>query len=376
MTPPDPERFSLKDQLFNRPKVEALAARLRAAHRRFKAKEFSESVLADFPHLELKQRITRIRVGLEEYLPGDYTRAVGILLDALPEPCDPDRGDEDFGEFIYAPIADYVAARGCTDSRLIFSLGALREITTRCSAEYAIRPFINAFPDQTLAMLRQWTDDPHYHVRRLVSEGTRPKLPWAPAITIRWEQVKPLLEKLHDDPTRFVTRSVANHLNDWSKSHPEMVLDFLAARRGRQRAEESAYITRHALRTLSRHGHPGALRVLGIDPAADVEVRWLAHSRRVHLGGAMEFSVEICARRDVEVMIDYRIGFQGAKGSGLRHKIFKLTRLRLTAGEPKRISKSHVLKPMSTRALYPGPHSLALQINGKLLPAREFVLVM
>jgi len=369
-------RFSLKDQLFNSTKIEALAGRLRAVYPHFQAQAFTQACVEGFPERELKARIGWIRAQLRAFLPQDYRTAVAILLKALPEPCNPDLSDDDFGDFIYAPFSDFVAVYGCTSADLVFSLSAIQTITTRFSAEDAIRAFIKAFPAETLATLADWSQAEHYHVRRLVSEGTRPKLPWAQAIPIRWEQAEPLLSRLYTDPTRFVTRSVANHLNDWSKSHPKQVIATLKRwqQQAKQAPAEMAFITRHALRTLSRQGQTEALALLGFAPAT-LELNDWWHSPQVKLGEALAFEFTLSVAQDTELMIDYQMGFQAAKGGPLRLKVFKLKQLKLKAGEPVALSKRHVLKAMTTRALYPGTHSLALQINGRVFPAQTFELV-
>lgn len=370
------ERFSLKDHLFNPAKVQDLAIRLEAVHPSFQTQAFTQACVKGFPERELKARIGWIREQLRAFLPDDYRAAVAILLQALPAPCNPELSDDDFGSFSYAPFSDFVAVYGCCQTDLAYSLAALKEITTRFSAEDAIRAFIKAFPAETFATLADWSQDSHYHVRRLVSEGTRPKLPWAPAIPIRWEQAEPLLTALHADRTRFVTRSVANHLNDWSKSHPDEVIRTLKSwqRQAKQTPAEMDFITRHALRTLSRQGHAKALALLGFAPAT-VSLHDWQHSTQVRLGEALEFACSLFVEQDTVLMIDYQIGFQAARGGPLRTKVFKLKQAQLEAGQTLKIAKRHVLKPMTTRALYPGTHSLALQINGQLYPLQSFELL-
>ncbi len=215
----------LKDQLFTPEKVGALAQRIELVHPAFLRDEFVSSVLERFPELELKGRISWMAECLEGYLPRDFRHAVGILLQSLPAPADPTLTDGDFGDFVYAPYSEYVARGGCSAADLEFSLAALRETTTRFSAEFAIRPFLDAFPGKVLATLLTWTDDEHYHVRRLCSEGTRPRLPWAKNLTLPYDAGIPILDRLFADPTRYVIRSVANHVNDISKKDPDLALD-------------------------------------------------------------------------------------------------------------------------------------------------------
>lgn len=220
-------RLPLKDQLFTREKVELIAGEIKHVDSAFQADEFVTMVVAQFPELELKARIAWIATCLERHLPRDFREAASALVRSLPAPAHPALSDGDFGDFIYAPYVEFVAQHGCTAEDLEFSLAMLREVTTRFSAEFAIRPFLDAFPDQVLTTLLAWTNDQHYHVRRLCSEGTRPRLPWARNLTLPYDVGIPILDRLFADTTRYVTRSVANHLNDVSKKNPELALDTL-----------------------------------------------------------------------------------------------------------------------------------------------------
>ena len=221
------EKFSLKDELFNASKVEKIALELESVYAEFETESFVQDVVAKFPELELKERIYHIRDMFKKYLPDDYVEATTILLNALPPELDNSKTDDDFGDFIYAPYSEYVTTYGCCDAHLDFSLEALKEMTKRFSVEYAIRDFINHYPDETLAMLEACAMSENYHQRRLASEGLRPKLPWAKKLTI--DHTLPLrhLECLYADNTRYVTRSVANHLNDIAKIDAPLVVETL-----------------------------------------------------------------------------------------------------------------------------------------------------
>ncbi len=267
-------KFSLKDSLFNRTKVEKIASEIHTVFPDFDRVGFVSQTVGKFPELELKARISWIADSLTSFLPTDFRAAVGILLAALPPACDPTLRDDDFGDFIYAPYSEFVVRHGCTTSDLDFSLQALKAITTRFSAEDAIRYFINAFPSETMGVLSVWAQDAHYHVRRLASEGTRPKLPWSQKIVLNPGAAAPILDTLFSDSTRFVTRSVANHLNDISKTDPDFVLAKLAEWRdsGKQSDKEMAYIVTHSLRTLIKQGHEETLSFLGFVSGTEVDV--------------------------------------------------------------------------------------------------------
>ena len=367
----------LKDILFNRAKVEQIASEIGRVYPSFKAREFVREVVSKFADLELKARISWIAECLKKYLPSDYIKAVKILIRALPEPNDSELSDGDFGDFIYAPYADFVANNGCTKKYLKVSLQALYEITQRFSVESAIRNFINAFPKETLKELLIWSKDSHYHVRRLSSEGTRPKLPWAQKIAISVAEPLMILDKLFSDKTRFVTRSVANHINDISKIDPEFAISTLIKWRksGKQKENEMDYIIRHALRTLIKVGNPEAMKLLGFDHAPRVSVSKFFVEEKVKMNTAVEFSFSITSKVDTAVIVDYIIYFQNKVGKLGSKKVFKLKKLSLVKNKTEAITKRHMFrKNMTTRTLYPGKHEIELQINGKVFAKSTFFL--
>ncbi len=372
-----PEKFLLKDHLFNQTKILRLAGEIHHVHPSFRKNDFVQEVIKRFPELELKARITWIAECLKKYLPVDFKKAVAIIVKALPPPNNPEFTDNDFGDFIYAPYAEYVAKYGCTKEYLTLSLDTLREITQRFSAEDAIRYFINRFPRETLQTLLQWTNDPHYHVRRLCTEGTRPKLPWSQKLNIPVHAPLPILDKLFSDNTRYVTRSVANHVNDISKTDPELVIQTLEKwqHSGKQKPKEMEYIVRHALRTLIKQGNSKAMELLGLSPDHEVSISKLVVPKKVKMNTALEFSFSVQAEKDTRMIIDYILHFQNKLGKLAGKKIFKLTNLTFTDNKPVTISKRHMLREhMTTRTLYPGVHEVEIQINGKRMARKAFLL--
>jgi 3-methyladenine DNA glycosylase AlkC len=371
------EKILLKDLLFNREKVARIASEIHRAYSFFGEKDFVRDVVARLPELELKARISWIAECLKSHLPDDYPRAVAILLDALPAPNNPDLSDGDFGDFIYAPYAEYVARNGCTRPHLRMSLGALRAITQRFSVEDAIRYFFNGFPQETLKELSSWTADAHYHVRRLCSEGTRPRLPWSQKINVPIAAPLPILDRLFSDRTRFVTRSVANHLNDISRTDPALTMDTLRKWRtsGKQSPDEMDYILRHALRTLVKQGNPKAMHMLGYAHGARVNMSRLLVPKQVRMNTTLDFSFSLKALEDTNIIVDYTIYFQNKSGKLGSRKVFKLAKLALAKNKPATVAKRHMLRErMTTRTLYPGKHELEIQVNGKPLARRPFRL--
>ncbi|MCF6305766.1 MAG: DNA alkylation repair protein [Rhodobacteraceae bacterium] len=366
--------YSLKDQLFNVDKIRYLSGLFEAADAGFDGAKFQDSVMAQLPALELKARISMIAEVLEQHLSSDFETAAAQILAALPPELDPTRTDDDFGDFIMAPLGAFVSNNGL--DHLPLSLGLLREMTKRFSVEFDIRYFLNAHPVATMAALKQWAKDPNYHVRRLVSEGTRPTLPWGKKICIAVHEPLELLDVLHHDKARFVTRSVANHLNDIAKKDPELVITTLKrwAKLGKQDTAELDWMTRHALRTLVKKGDLAALELLGYRAAPEITVSEIQGPDGLEIGEVGTFDFTITAARDEKLMIDYVVDFIKKNGSS-RPRVFKLKKLEIKAGERIELSKNHrFLKDATTFTHYPGPHCMWLQINGQKHGLCEFEL--
>ncbi|WP_170759643.1 hypothetical protein [Ruegeria lacuscaerulensis] len=367
------QNFSLKDQLFNAEKTHYLAGLFAEAEPSFDAQAFQEQVMSRLLDLELKERMAWIAECLQKAVPGDLPTVAPVLLRALPPPLDPNRTDDDFGDFIFASLGDWVVAVGLEHPDL--ALDVIEELTQRFSMEWAIRPFLNRYPDHVLARMEGWCGHASYHVRRLVSESTRPRLPWGQAVGLDLTDPLPLLDRLHSDRTRYVTRSVANHLNDITQKNPELVLDLLQdwERSARQDQEELRWMTAHTLRGLVKSGHPRAMKILGYDPDVPVavSVRLKGDAR---IGEALEFNVELNGVGAQPVLVDYIIHFQrpGGKTSA---KVHKLKQASLRDGKLS-LRKKHKLKgDATTFKLVPGTHRLEIQVNGCIRAGIEFELL-
>jgi 3-methyladenine DNA glycosylase AlkC len=286
-----------------------------------------------------------------------------------------ERDDDPYG-FAAWPVIDFVGKHGLSHPRE--SLDALRRLTPLFSAEFAIRPFLVHHEALTMTRLRKWTRDGDEHVRRLVSEGTRPRLPWGERLAKLQRDPTPvlrLLERLKDDRAEYVRRSVANNLNDISKDHPQVVVD-VARSWSRGASDERRRIIRHATRTLVKSGHPGALAVLGFDPRARVSVADLSVTpKRLTLGGslAIRFVLRSRARTAQPLVVDYAV--HHVKKSGERKaKVFKLKVLELGAGDRVTIEKRHAIRQISTRQYHSGRHAVDILVNGRACARAEFDL--
>ncbi|MFI6759709.1 hypothetical protein ACIBF5_11305 [Micromonospora sp. NPDC050417] len=247
-------------------------------------------------------------------------------------------------------------------------LGLLAALTSRLTSEFALRTFLNADLDRTLATAVGWSGHPDEHVRRLASEGTRPRLPWAkqvPALKQRHDATLPILDALYRDDVEYVRRSVANHLNDVSRLAPDLAVA-TAARWSARPEPTTPRLVRHAMRTLVKAADPGALALLGFPPAADVTVSgpYLAETS-VGLGGELAFELVVANKgtQDANLVIDYVVHHRKANGT-LAPKVFKLTTRVLAPGQQLTLSRRHSFRPISTRRYYPGEHAIEVQVNG------------
>lgn len=362
--------FSLKDQLFNAESLGDLAAEYAAAIPSFDGDRFHAEAVAGLEGRELLERLDWIADCVEAQLSPLFPEMADQLQAAMPDRLDPGLSDDDFGRFIHAVPGILAVRHGLEDHR-DRALDLIHEATQRFSMEFYIRPFLNRWPEQTLARLADWTGDDNYHVRRLVSEGTRPKLPWARKLELDPLTALPLLDALYNDPTRYVTRSVANHLNDIAKIAPDAVLERLEQWRAQSVPDgpELEWMMRHALRTLVKQGNPGALAQLGYRADAPVRLVALKLVRdTVRIGEALEFEVQLAATDEpVPVLVDYLLDFHRPNGRGGR-KVFKLKQGQVPADGCLTLKKRHPLKGNATTfTLHPGPHRLSVQVNGRIL---------
>lgn len=355
----------------NRDVIQQLAAELSAVGE-VDAPAFVDAAVTGLEALELKDRVRQVASALRAHLAPRYPAAVAHILRALPPPHSGTDGVS--AGFRYWPYAHFVEDYG--GEHFATSVRAMREITQRFSAEFAVRPFIAREPQRTIAWLTEQLEHPSVHVRRWVSEGTRPRLPWGMRLQALVEDPSPtlpLLEALKDDPEEYVRRSVANHLNDIAKDHPDVVVK-VAKEWWRDGDEDRRRLVRHALRTLVKQGHPGALGVLGFSaPKADL-VRWHADDEVV-LGGALQLEAVLrsTSKKKQRLLVDFAIHHQKANGT-TAPKVFKWTERELAPGETVTLTKSHAMRPVTTRRYYPGAHAAELLVNGRSLGRVSFDL--
>ncbi|WP_296493366.1 DNA alkylation repair protein [Rhodoferax sp.] len=354
----------------------AIAGMISKVHPSFNSLRFVSDAIDGYDALELMPRGKKIAQALRRHLPDDYPRAMAILLDSLDQPHDRDPGLS-LASFLYLPHTMFVAQYGLTHFEE--SMRAQHALTQRFTAEFSIRPFLEQHPEATLRQLAAWTADPSPHVRRLVSEGTRPRLPWAPRL--RQFQADPapvlaLLELLKDDPELYVRRSVANNLNDIGKDHPALLASTAKAWLKNAPAGR-AWIVGHALRSAVKRGESTALEVLGFGHQAMVAVNHIQITpARVVMGGSVRigFALTSTHTRGQRVLADLAVHYVKASGQA-KAKVFKLKTLALAPGQTTLLAKTLSLKEMSTRKHYPGPHQVDVVLNGEPLCLGTFELL-
>lgn len=358
-----------------------LAARLGAALPGFPARRFVRLCDDGLAPLALKQRVGRFADALAATLPADFAAACAALEATLaPARVDDDLaalvpGPEGLAGWVVWPMTEFVARRGlATPAR---ALAALHALTQRFTAEFALRSFLVAHEATTLRTLARWTRDASPHVRRLVSEGSRPRLPWGmalPRFVADPSPTLPLLRALQDDASAYVRRSVANHLNDVAKDHPEVVVGWLAEHLPDASPARRALLQR-ASRTLIKRGHRGALAAWGVDAPFRGEVDFAVAPARALIGGATTLRVDLRAAaggRAQRLVVDYVVRRDGAAST--RPKVWKGWTVELAPGEARTLTKAHSWRPTTVRVDRPGRHTVELRVNGRSVAHAAFTL--
>jgi 3-methyladenine DNA glycosylase AlkC len=358
--------YSLKD-FFSAALVRRLAADVARVHPPFPSTRFVRQACAGLADLELLDRGKHISRALGAHLPASYPEAIDVLLRSLgPEHQSDELVGAGMAPFFYMPHLVFVAERGLDHFDL--SMQAQHELTRRFSAEFSIRPFIAQDPERTFAILRAWTKDPSPHVRRLVSEGTRLRLPWA--VRVAWldqnpQRILELLDLLKDDPASVVRRSVANNLNDLGKVHPELLIRTCAAWL-EGASEDRRALIEHALRSAVKRGSPDALRLLGYGEKAAVAIEDVRFEpRRVAIGGRVmvSFVVRSRSRSPQDILVDVAVHFVKATGK-TSPKVFKLKRITLPPRGRAAFRTTVSLAVHTTRKPQPGVHQVEVIVNG------------
>ena len=343
--------------------LESVSAQLQHHYPSFDRLGFIAYVMDDeWQHRELKQRMTHIAAALHHFLPMPYSKALTLLMAISIR----------FTGFEYMFFPDFVERYGLGHYQ--DSIIALEHFTEYASSEYAVRPFIKHYPDQMMAQMMIWAKSDNHHLRRLASEGCRPRLPWAMALADFKQHpaaILPILEQLKNDDSEYVRRSVANNLNDISKDNPAIVIDIAQHWFGEH--PQTNWLVKHACRTLLKQGQPEIMQLFGLVKPEHIAISHFSVQPSVKMGGKVTFSFMLVSELALgRVRIEYALGFV-KKNKQLFKKVFKISEADIKT-HTKTVTKSHSFKKISTRTYYEGNHSLSIIVNGHEIAHKMFVL--
>jgi len=371
----------LSKEVINCQNVHELGKRVLNEWSEFDLESFDNEVANNLSTQGLSERIQQVRKSLYNHLPKPYEESLAIILRALPSILPNDAFDTKLdlasqNGFIMISLTAFVSRYGIEHYQL--SMNALKEMTKRFSAEGSIRYFIVRYPEQVLETFSRWVTDDSAHVRRLVSESTRPRLPMMMALPEFKKDptpILPFLESLKNDSELFIRRSVANNLNDIAKDNPDVVTNLLK-RWNDDKSANMIWLIKHALRTLEKQGDVNALRLLGFSEKPSISVgNFSLKTSEINLGEQLELSLQLnsSGNNDENLLIDYVVYHMKANGK-LLPKVFKWTKKKIAKNSQLTLAKKHNIKPISTRKYYPGHHEVHLQINGKVMAKIDFYL--
>ncbi|MBP7558210.1 MAG: DNA alkylation repair protein [Chitinophagaceae bacterium] len=363
----------LKD-LYTNDFLNNFAGYLQRENKSLSPAQFTRQVTAgNWAELELKQRMKRISTVLHQYMPADFGAASQVLV-RLIERLEADGFRGSSIEFIFLP--DYIETYGIDDYNT--AVAAMERCTCFMTCEFAVRPFLKKYGMRMVKQMDRWSRHSHAHVRRLSSEGMRPRLPWAMAVDFLKKDpscIIPILERLKNDPEEFVRRSVANNINDIAKDHPDTVLKLIREWKGF--SEQTDALLKHGSRTLFKKGHPEVLKLFGWGNNKDIQLlSFTLPKASVKIGNALPFSVQLRnkAAKSHAARIEYAIYYRLKKGD-FGKKVFKVSETSIAPGNSLLIERQHSFRPITTRVYYPGAHEIAIIVNGVELDRKPFKLL-
>ncbi|MFR1517739.1 MAG: DNA alkylation repair protein [Clostridia bacterium] len=369
----------LKNRYYNYNSLHELALRISAAYHPFQVDDFIREIIDEiWDSLELKARMRKITINLGKYLPADYKQALRVIDKVVA------RFPPGFYDFSFLCFPDFVEVFGQDECHWDLSVAALERYSPSSTSEMAVRPFIINHEERMMRQMTIWAKSDNEHIRRLASEGCRPQLPWGQVLASFKKDPSPvlaILELLKADPSLYVRKSVANNLNDISKTHPELIAKI--ARDWYGNNEHTDWIVKHGCRTLLKKGNKDVLEIFGFADARHVDIDGFAlDTASVVIGEDITFSFTISANETTKVRLEYGIDYVKANGKRNR-KIFQISEISLKAGLKKAYTKTHSFADLSSRKHYPGVHSITLFVNGtergtldfKVLPAESSSLI-
>ena len=349
--------------LYSKEFIKKLANRLFLAFTNFEKEDFINTIFdISWQNLELKQRMRHIAITLNKYLPLSYKKQLEILKEVK----------KDFTGLEAMIFQDFVEVFGLDD--FDESMKALEVFTQDASSEFAIRQFILKYEEQTMNQMKIWAKSKNEHLRRLSSEGFRPRLPWAISLPkFKQNPTKPLeiIELLKNDKSLYVRKSVANNLNDISKDNPQLVIKFVKENLGS--TKELNWICKHASRTLLKKGDKQILELFNFDKSHHINLIDFCYDKSVNINENLSFSFEINSDENIgNIRVEYVIYY--LKSNNIHNKkVFMISQNEIKSSS-KKFTKKQSFKNMTTRKHYLGKHFIAILINGEEILKKEFYL--
>ncbi|MCL2294090.1 MAG: DNA alkylation repair protein [Spirochaetes bacterium] len=346
----------------------------------FDERKFVSQVMdAEWKNREFKQRCEHIATVLKSFLPPDYKKAIAKILELLSYETVASDDDTQFGLMLeYGWILDnFVEQYGLDDYQA--SIKAIEKITQFTSCEFSVRPFIIKYPDEMMKQMLAWSKHKHWGVRRVSSEGCRPRLPWAmalPELKKNPAPIIPILENLKNDPHFFVRKSVANNLNDIAKDNPKTVIEL--AKKWQGESENTDWVIKHGCRTLLKQGNPEVMELFGFGSAAkNISIEdFKILTPKVKVGKSLEISFKLVNnnKKKAKVRLEYGIYYQKANGT-LSKKVHKISEKEYAENSITEIIRKHSFKVVTTRKFHPGLHQVSVIINGNEFEKNDFELI-
>lgn len=322
---------------------------------------------------ELKQRMRHISITLKNHLSDDFAKNA-ITIVKMVEQLQKEGKKEDSIEYMFFP--DFIEVYGLDDYKN--SIKAIEKITQFTSCEFGIRPFLIKYPKKGIQQMKKWSSHKHPMVRRLSTEGCRPRLPWAMAIPFLKKDpspIIPILEKLKNDSSESVRRSVANNLNDISKDKPEVVIDL--AKKWFGKNKELDWVVKHACRTLLKQGNQEVMELFGFGDVKKIKIRsFEIHTPKVKIGDSLEFSFKLIntSAKPSKLRLEYGLYYKKQNGS-LSKKVFKISEKVYSEKSTTTINRKQSFRIITTRKYHKGLHQVSIVLNGNELDAYDFELV-
>lgn len=354
-------------EMFNSAYFKEFALEIKKVDKKFDVLEFFKDVTENLDSLSLNQRMRRASQVLKKYLPSDYKTAIKVLMKAIPNT------KKGYTNLVFP---DFVGLHGHDDFDT--SMDALHYFTQFGSSEFAIREFLKRDFAKTIKVMCIWAKSDNPHVRRLASEGSRPRLPWSfklDEVIKNPHATQPILDTLKEDKELYVKKSVANHLNDISKDNADFMIKCISS--WDKKNPETAWIIKHASRTLIKKGNSASLSIFDFEKNAKLDIEnFKINATKIKLGESLIFDFVVISKKNKsqKLAIDYVIHYRKKSGE-LSPKVFKLKEIDLLPGQKITISKKQIFKDFTTRKHFAGAHKLSIQINGKIMHEKKFEIV-